>query len=177
MPRRVSPDSPSYFHVLNRSARRLPLFEKPADYSAFIHAMADAHVKRPVPLLAYCVMPNHFHLIVGPTQVIDLSRFMHRLTMMHSKRWHAHRQSTGTGAVYQGRFRSFLIEDELRLFVACRYVERNPLRARLVERAEEWPWSSLGQDCRNCNPISMAGWPIPKPAGWIGIVNSELTLK
>jgi putative transposase len=173
MPRRIHAVGSSYYHVLNRSVRRWALFDKPGDYAAFVASLSYAQAKCPIPLLAFCIMPNHFHFVVGPVQMHDLSGFMHRLTVVHSTRWHAHRGTRGTGAVYQGRFKAFAIESELRLVVACRYVERNPLRAQLVRRAEQWPWSSLGQDGRNCTTISLAAWPIPKPPHWVDLVNGD----
>ena len=94
-------------------------------------------------LLAYCVMPNHWHLVVWPHQDGALSRFMNWLTLTHTQRWHQHRHSVGEGHVYQGQFKSFPVETNEYFLVVCRYVERNAVRAGLVERAEQWRWSSV----------------------------------
>src|SRR5208337_3088457 len=94
-------------------------------------------------LLAYCVMPNHWHLIVWPRQDGELSRFVGWLTLTHTQRWHAQRHTRGSGHVYQGRFKSFPVQGDEHFLTACRYVERNALRANLVERAEAWRWCSL----------------------------------
>jgi putative transposase len=166
MPRRIRFAEPTYFHVLNRALRREKLFEKRSDYVAFMNVLAQSLAKVPVPLLAYCVMPNHFHLVIGPTENAITSMFMHRLTMIHSKRWHQHHGTAGTGPVYQGRFKAFPVGSEQHFLTVCRYVELNPLRAGLVQRAEHWPWSSLGQRCRNCDPIPIAKWPILQPSSW-----------
>ena len=171
MPRRTRIDGPTYFHVLNRSVRRARLFDVPGDYNAFMDALVIAQQRVPMPIVAYCVMPNHFHFVLGPTQTDDLSKFMHRLTVLHSMRWHRFRGTTGTGPVYQGRFRAYPIRDETQFVFVCRYVERNPLRADLVARAEQWQWSSLGRDRRICDLSLLSPWPIPRPTAWVDVVN------
>ena len=171
MPRRSKVDGPRYFHVLNRSVRRARLFDVPGDYDAFMDALRVAQRRVPMPIVAYCIMPNHFHLVLGPTQTAALSRFMHRLTVVHSMRWHRYRGTTGTGPVYQGRFRAYPILDETHFVFVCRYVERNPVRADLVARAEQWRWSSLGKDRRICDRSLLSPWPIPRPSAWADIVN------
>lgn len=171
VPRRLRVDIPTYFHVLNRSVRRARLFDTPLDYDAFMDALGVAQQRVPMAILAYCIMPNHFHLVVGPTETPALSRFMHRLTVLHSMRWHQHFGTTGTGPVYQGRFRAYPIRDETHFLFVCRYVERNPLRADLVARAEQWRWSSLGKDRRICDLSLLSSWPIPRPSAWVDLVN------
>ena len=98
--------------------------------------------------------------------------FMRWFQMVHSKRWHQFRQTEGAGALYQGRYKAFPVQDDDHFLTVCRYVERNPLRAGLVTRAEEWPWSSLGQRCRNCEGPRLETWPIPPPSNWVALVNS-----
>ena len=83
-------------------------------------------------LLAYCLMPNHFHVLLWPREDGDLSRFMSWLTMTHTQRWHAHHRTAGTGHLYQGRFKSFSVQSAEHFLTVCRYVERNALRANLV---------------------------------------------
>ena len=113
-------------------------------------------------LLAYCVMPNHWHLLVWPRQDGDLSRFMNWLTLTHTQRWHQHRHTVGEGHVYQGRFKSFPVETNEHFLTVCRYVERNPVRAGLVERAAQWRWSRAGSLGR----VSLDTWPMDRPAEW-----------
>jgi hypothetical protein len=86
-------------------------------------------------LLAYCLMPNHFHLLVWPRADGDLSQFLRWLTVTHTQRWHAHHRTAGTGHLYQGRFKSFPVQSDEHFLTVCRYVERNALRANLVGRA------------------------------------------
>jgi putative transposase len=148
------------------------LFEDVQDYATFVRCVAEALSIVPVEIFAFCIMPNHFHLVVRPAKDPDLSHFMKLMTMRHSKRWHRRRESTGGGAVYQGRFRASPIETDRYFFAACRYVEANPLRAGLVERAEDWRWSSLHQRVKNCNILPLATWPILQPADWPELVNA-----
>ena len=159
------------FHVLNRGACRQVLFEHAFDYRAFIACAAWAMHRIPVKLLAYCLMPNHFHLVIQPVEDGQLSRFMKFLEGMHSKRWHLHRQSTGNGAVYQSRFKAFPIQTDLHFYAVCRYVERNALRAGLVERAEDWPWGSLAASCQKLPGLVLSEWPIGRPCDWVQRVN------
>ncbi len=106
--------------------------------------LAEAQTECPVALLCYCLMPNHWHLVVTPAGDGDLSRFVGWLTLTHTQRLHAHRHTTGSDHVYQGRFKSFAIEADEHLLAVCRYMERTPLRAGLVERAVLWRWGGCG---------------------------------
>jgi len=119
------------------------LFDKPADYAAFEKVVRQAWERSAMRLLSYLVMPNHWHFVVWPRNDGELSTWAQWLTVTHVRRWHAHHHSAGTGPVYQGRFKSFPVQEDHHYFTVCRYVERNPLRANLVARAEHWRWSSL----------------------------------
>jgi len=163
------------YHVLNRSAKRIPLFESPADYASFEQLLFDARQRVPVRLYAYCVMPNHWHLIICPTEDGDLSCFMHWLTVTHAQRWHAFRSTSGTGGVYQGRFKAIPIQSDTHLLSVCRYVERNPLRANLVDDASKWRWSSLWRRLNYCHVPVLDPWPTQPPSDWLDIVNRPQT--
>ena len=128
-------------HVLNRGNRREVVFHKPADYDAFVKAMADAQARLPVDILGYCLMPNHFHLVIRTHAGGDMGRWVQWLLMAHARRYHRHYRTTGH--VWQGRFKAFPVQDGDHLLSVLRYVERNALRAELVARAEDWKWSSL----------------------------------
>jgi putative transposase len=174
VPRRRPPLSAGLvFHICNRSAKRTRLFLEPSDYAAFERVLIDGLCRFPVALLAYCVMPNHWHLVVRPDTDDALRRFMHWVTMTHARRWQNWRDSTGQGAVYQGRFRAIPVNQDTHFQWVCRYVERNPLRANLVERAEDWEWSSLRR--RYDAPSWLALWPVPRPDDWIAMVNLPQT--
>ena len=174
MPRRPSFGSGGLvFHVLNRGVRRMTLFETPTDYYAFLTILGRAERKTSVSLFAYCLMSNHFHLVVRPLSDSDLSKFMFWVGMLHSQRWHATHRTRGTGPVYQGRFKAIPVAAGAHFFRVCRYVERNPLRARLVTQAEHWPWSSLSQRAGLRRPVRLDPWPVPMPVDWVNSVNGE----
>jgi putative transposase len=160
------------FHVLNRAAKRARLFENSTDYHAFERILAAALDRGGVTLFAYCIMPNHWHLLLSPTDDNGLSRFMHWLTTTHARRWQLCRKLEGQGAVYQGRYKAIAVSDDQHFLTVCRYVERNALRASLVERAEDWPWSSLaGYDEDGRSRVMTAAWPVARPPNWPDYVN------
>lgn len=161
------------FHVLNRAVRRAQLFQSDEDYAAFLRAFLEAQDRIPLRLLAYCVMPNHFHLVVWPKAEGELSRFMQWFTATHSKRWHVDRGTTGTGSVYQGRFKAFPVQTDSHFLAVCRYVERNPLRAGLVTRADSWSWSSYVDRRRGVSRVHLAPWPVPEPPEWADMVQAD----
>ena len=165
------------YNALNRAVARLPLFQKDGDYEAFERVLALALEKHPTRLLAYCVMPNHWHMVLWPEQDGQLTAFLRWLTNTHTMRWHAHYHTSGTGHLYQGRFKAFPIEADDHLYTVLRYVERNPLRANLVKRAEEWRWSSLWRRCSSDSGARriLTEWPVEEPADWARRVNHPET--
>ena len=177
-PNRVSLGGMPY-HVLNRAVGRRKVFASRADYAACIEAIAEALRTRPMRICGYCVMPNHWHMVLWPEHDGDLSAFVQHFTNLHVKRWKQAHSEIGLGHLYQGRFKSFPIQTEDYFQRVIRYVERNPLRANLVPRAEAWPWSSLGQ-ASPTEPIPLAAWPVPSLAErhrdqWIEWVNRPQT--
>ncbi len=157
------------------------LFEKPMDYTAFEHVMEEALGRHPeVSLLAYAVMPTHWHLLLVPSLPGVISQFIGWMTMTHAQRWQVHRHRVGLGHVYQGRFKSFPVQTGKAFATVARYIERNPLRAGLVDRADAWRWSSLWRmehgtaDQQSLlSPWSLAGWP--RPGDWLSHVQRPLT--
>jgi putative transposase len=167
------------FHVLNRAAKRVQLFENSYDYAAFEAILFEAKARCPLHLFSYCLMPNHWHLITCPLTERSLSQFMHWLTVTHAQRWHAYRRTSGTGSVYQGRFKAIPIQSDRHFLTACGYVERNPLRAALVKSASEWRWSSLWRRSHGA-AMELDPWPMPLPGDWpdrVDDVNSEAELE
>jgi len=160
------------FHVMNRGVRRWRLFDTDIEYQTCLLILREALARYPVDLFAYCLMPNHFHLVLRPTEDGQLSRLMQWFAATHSRRWHLKRGTTGTGSVYQGRFKAFPVQHDHHFLAVCRYVERNPLRAALVARAEDWSWSSLTQFPGRASPVPLAAWPVERPEGWLAWVNS-----
>jgi putative transposase len=165
------------YHVLNRANARMTIFEDDGDYEAFEEILAQAVARFEARLLAYCLMPNHWHLVVWPRTDGELSAFVGWLTLTHTQRWHAHRRSAGSGHVYQGRFKSFPIQEDEHFYTVARYVERNALRASLVPRAEQWRWSSLFRWLRGSSEDRqlLAAWPLPRRPHWVDHVNSPQT--
>jgi REP-associated tyrosine transposase len=165
------------YHVLNRAVARLPLFEKPADYDAFVRVLAECLDQCPMRVLAFSLMPNHWHFVLWPELDGQLTDFCRWLAHTHSMRWHAHYHTSGTGHIYQGRFKAFVVEGDEHLYAVCRYVERNPLRANLVPRAEHWRWSSLWRRVHGDEqPRSLlSAWPVPFPPDWVEKVNEPQT--
>ncbi|MCC6125519.1 MAG: transposase [Pirellulales bacterium] len=174
MPRiaRMAPGGMVY-HAINRAVARLPLFEKEADYAAFEEVLAEAQQKHPTRILAYCLMPNHWHFVLWPQEDGELTDFLRWLTHTHTMRWHAHHHTGGTGHLYQGRFKSFPVQTDEHFLAVARYVERNALRAKLTPRAEAWRWSSVWRriygDARSRAILSR--WPLPMPDDWLQRLN------
>ena len=125
------------YHVLNRANARAGLFAKKQDYALFESILEEAIERIDTRLLAYSVMPNHWHLVVYPREDGDLAKFMNWLTLTHTQRFHAEHGTTGYGHLYQGRYKSFLCEEDRHFLQLVRYVERNAKRAQFVTRAEE----------------------------------------
>jgi len=131
------------YHVLNRANARVQIFDNNQDYQQFEEILEQAVEKFGVRLLAYCIMPNHWHLVLYPKNDGDMQQFMSWLTNTHTRRWHVVKETVGQGHLYQGRYKSFIIEKDQHLLTVLRYVERNAKRAKLVKRAEQWQWSSV----------------------------------
>jgi putative transposase len=165
------------YHVLNRANARMTIFEDDEDYEAFEKVLAEAVERTNTRLLAYSIMPNHWHLIVWPRKDDELSKFVGWLTLTHTQRWHAYRHSTGSGHLYQGRFKSFPVQEDEHFYTLARYVERNALRANLVRLAERWRWCSLRRWLSGTaeEKALLAAWPLPRKPGWVDHVNAPQT--
>lgn len=172
MPRRPRVSTGNYvYHVLNRAVGRSTLFETEGDYQAYLRVVEEAREQVAMRLLAYCLMPNHWHLVLWPRNDGDLSEYMRWLTVTHTQRWHAAHGTSGTGALYQGRFKSFPVQADDHFYTVCRYVERNALRSKLVRKAENWRWCSLGQVVNDNADVTLHRWPLVRPADWVKLVN------
>jgi putative transposase len=163
------------YHVLNRAVRGTRIFEKAKDYAAFENVLCQAWERTHMRLLCYVAMPNHWHLVVWPERDAELSVYAQWLTVTHVRRWHAHHHTAGTGPLYQGRFKSFPMQEDDHFFTVCRYVERNALRANLVARVEEWRWSSLWHRCQATQVPWLSSWPLAVPERWLEFVNKPQT--
>lgn len=171
MPRRLTRGGAGVvFHVMNRATRGELLFRDFGEYLAFLRLLSSALEAVPIRLLAFCLMPNHWHLVVWPRSDEELTAFVYLLSKTHAQRLHRWRGTERTGAVYQGRFKAVPVQTEVYFYTVVRYVERNPVRAGLVERAEDWLWSSASPTAA-IQSITLADWPLPKPVDWLSYVN------
>jgi putative transposase len=134
--------------------------------------MIDARARLAVDLSGYCLMPNHFHVILRPHGDGDRGRWMQWILTAHAQRYHRHYRTSGH--VWQGRFKAFPIQDDDHLSTVLRYVERNALRAELVARAEDWKWSSLPGWLRG-DPLLWRGEAAVRDESWLARVNEPLS--
>jgi putative transposase len=159
------------YHVLNRGNGRMGVFRKADDYAAFVGLLGEAKRRvGGVELFEFCLMPNHWHLAVRPAADGQLAAFMSWLTNTHVKRYRAHYRRT-SGHLYQGRYKSFPVETDGYLLTLLRYAVANPVRAGLVRRAVDWPWSGLG--CVAAGGL-LDPWPVDRPADWAAVVDVPL---
>jgi putative transposase len=163
------------YHVLNRAVGRATIFDKSGDYAAFEKVLREAQDWLPMRVLAYCLVPNHWHMVVWPEGDDDLSEYFRWVTVTHTQRWHAHHHTAGSGPLYQGRFKSFPVEADEHLLAVCRYAERNALRANLTPRAEQWRWGSLWHRVHLSAGNLLHDGPVPLPANWVSYVNRPQT--
>jgi len=129
------------YHVINRGNGRATVFHKAQDYEAFLSLLSEAKKRHRVKIFGFCLMPNHFHLVLEPAHQTALSQFMQWLLTSHVRRYHQHYGSSGH--IWQGRFKSFPVQRDEHLMTVLRYVLQNPVRTGLSSTTQEWAWSSL----------------------------------
>ena len=141
MPRPLRPIADGLiYHVINRGNNRQTVFESEGDFLAFLKAVADLKERKRFDLYGYCLMSNHIHMLIRPLEG-SISRIVQSLLVSHTQRYHRFHRSSGH--VWQGRFKSPVIQDDDHLLTVLRYIEGNPLRAKMVELAGDYPWSSF----------------------------------
>jgi putative transposase len=160
-------------HVFNRGNRRKIIFHKQADYQAFLSVLAEAIARFGMRMIAFCIMRNHWHLVLWPDEKVSISTFMQWLTTTHVRRYHAHYGLTGTGHLYQERYKNEVCKDDRGVLGVMRYVEGNPLAAGLVTRAQEWKWSSLRLRVDGRASGLLTDGPVPLPSNWTAYVNEN----
>ena len=161
------------YHVINRANGRQTIFHTKEDYQLFESILADAKDFFTMRILGYVIMPNHWHLILYPHKDGDLSRCMQWITLTHTKRIHARNKTTGHGHIYQGRYKSFIVQRDTYLVQLMRYVERNPVRAKLVRKGENWRWSSLWRRVNGSREQKtfLSDLPVDLPKDYLSWVN------
>jgi putative transposase len=168
--RRISPDG-FVQHVVNRGDHREPLFHKPGDFRAFLAVVAEAAVSVPMRILAYCIMRNHFHLLLWPEVGEALPDFMQLVMNKHIRRYLRHYPPVSPGHLYQGRYTNSLVEGGKSFLAVARYVEANAFTAGIVTRAQDYPWSSASSLAEDPERPHLAEWPVPKPGDWGTFLN------
>ena len=154
LPRTI--DDGLFYHALNLGNNRADVFSDDADRLAFLDALAKTRERYPFRLFGYCLMTNHFHLLLRPEPGQSISRILQSLTVAHT--WRYHKRHLTSGHVWQGRFKSPVIQDDMHMLVVLRYIEANPLRAKIVEDPADYQWSSyqyhaLGQEDALLSPF------------------------
>jgi putative transposase len=183
MPRSARTDiGGEIYHVINRANGRLRIFNDKDDYLLFEHLLADAKELTDMRILAYVIMPNHWHLVLYPRKDGDLGTFMHRLTNAHTRQVHAKTKTNGAGHLYQGRYKSFLVDSGKYLLTLIKYVERNPVRAKLVRACENWQWGSAWRRIHGSSREMKLLDPSPEPfphryRNWINTPDMAIDLE
>ena len=163
------------YHVLNRANGRLRIFRKVGDFLAFEQILAEGLDRVAMRLCGYCLMGNHWHLLLWPRGDGDLSDFLRWVTLTHTQRYHVSHGTVGMGHLYQGRFKSFPVQDEGYYLTALRYIEGNPVRAALVQEAGQWPWSSFAARQGRDIAFALDDGPIELPSDWVQLVHEHFS--
>ena len=162
------------YHVINRSNGRVRIFNTDKDYQHFESLLEEGKELIDMRILAYCIMPNHFHLVLYPKKDGDMGEFMRWVTTTHVRQRRVQTNSIGHGHLYQGTYKSFPVQtNEYAQYLMC-YVEQNPLRAKLVKRAEDWQWGSLWRRERGTSKRKklLSEFPIELPHDYLKLVNT-----
>ena len=165
------------YHVLNRANGRLRIFRKPADFESFETILAEGLERIDMRLCGYCIMTNHWHLLLWPRRDGDLTDFIQWVTLTHTQRYHVSHGTTGIGHLYQGRYKSFPVQTDSHYLTVLRYIEANPLRAQIVDHPSHYPYSSFvaRQDVEK--PFRLSNGPVALPTNWPQLVTRNLPQK
>lgn len=159
------------YHVLNRANGRMRIFQTENDFLVFEKVLADGLMLFSMRLCGYCIMSNHWHMLLWPQGDGDLPNFMHWVTLTHTQRHHSFHRTIGTGHLYQGRYKSFPVQRDPHYLSVLRYIEANPVRARLVRDACLWPWSSFAVRQGRESKLLLCNGPVELPADWSGLIH------
>jgi putative transposase len=170
------------YHVINRAVGRTQIYKAPSDYQMFLDCMKEVKALTDMRILAYIIMPNHWHLVLWPQEDKDLSKFMHLLTNRHTRNVHVRTKTIGHGPLYQGRYKSFIVDSDNYLKTLIKYVEQNPVRANLVNKCQDWRWGSAYVRTKGTNEqkklLNEGPVPLPQPyVTWINSVEKEDQIK
>lgn len=165
------------YHCLNRTVGRQKIFLEDSDYKSFENILEETKDITDVDIFAYCIMPNHFHIVLRPHHDGGLSDFMKRLTLTHTQRYRVYTDTVGDGPLYQGRYKSFIVQDDRYLFTVLRYVERNPITAGLIKDPLDWKFSSLYRRHRGSiqQRKLLAPWIIDEPKDYLPMLKEPIS--
>lgn len=163
------------YHVINRGNRRLEVFHNDEDYKRLIELLGKAKERALVKVLGYCLMPNHFHLLLQPVQGEQLGRYMQWLMTSYVRQYN--KLYGMSGHIWQGRYKSFLIQEDEYFLNVLRYIEANPVRANLVQNAKDWRYSSHTDRINNMESPVLDELPMKLPQSWNRFVNEPVKEK
>lgn len=174
MPRIPRGDSAEgIYHIINRGNMRMQIFDDHDDYEYFLDLLKKGAKKEKIAIHAYCLLPNHFHLLLSPQHEGSLSRMMQWVMTSHVRYYH--RKNKTSGHVWQGRYKSFIIEKESYYISVMRYIEANALRAGLVTKGEEWIYGSLHERV-STERVLLSEPSIEIGDDWINYVNEPMKM-
>ncbi len=164
------------YHVINRANAQTRIFKAEGDFNSVVETLKETIRMIPIDIFSFSIMSNHWHFAVRPRRDGDLGKFFGRFTQKVTQRWHKYRQIMGAGHLFQGRYKSFLVQTDSYFIQLMKYIEANPLRAGLVSRAEEWRWGSLYMRAKNGESGTgiLASWPVDMPSDYAQEVNRPL---
>jgi putative transposase len=165
----------AYYHIINRGNNKQTIFRTRLDYLVFIGLLKEAKIRYPLTVFGYCLMPNHFHLIIYARDAGHVRAFIHWILTCFAHYYHA--KYNTSGHLWQGRFKNLLIEREEYLIIALRYIENNPVRAGMVRSSRDWEWSSIQQHSQRSYDALVDPPPFTVPGDWLNLVNMPLTPK
>lgn len=156
------------YHVINRSNGRARIFHNDADYRDFEYLLNEIRETYDMRILAYVIMPNHWHLLLYPKKDGDLGRALQWLGTSHARRHHTRKGTIGGGHLYQGRYKSFIVQEDHHLLTVLKYIERNPVRAKLAKAPEAWQWGSAHRRINGTSKerILLAELPLDLPRNY-----------
>ncbi|MES2127764.1 MAG: transposase [Pseudomonadota bacterium] len=182
LPRLVVPHQPH--HIIQRGNNRQHIFHDQADYVAFLGWLKEAAKLYKVAIHAYVLMPNHVHLLATPTDATGLAQMMQKLGRYYVA--YFNQKYSRTGTLFDGRFKTSLIDSDAYFLLCSRYIELNPVRAQLAASALDYPWSSYAHHA-GVQPDALitdhalywalGNTPFQREAQYIAIVQQALTSK
>ena len=159
------------YHIINRGNMRMQVFDDADDYEYFLELLEKACKRENVEIHAYCLMPNHFHLLLVPKVEKSLSRFMQWVMTSHVRYYH--KKNKTSGHIWQGRYKSFIVEKESYYITLMRYIEANALRAKLTRKAQDWNYGSLQERTGNSRKLLTQPY-IKLDEDWVEYVNTPM---